>query len=62
VLVLTHFENARVKFSADREDKRNPKLGVSTTERGDNGMTFVITVVDRAGIKSINGKSLKLGK
>src|SRR5262249_30470026 len=62
VLVLTHFENAEVKFTADLEGKGNLKLGVSSTERGANGMTYVIAVIDRAGIKSINGKPLQSGK
>ena len=59
VLVLTHFENAEVKFTADLEDKGNLKFHVESTERVAKGMTYVIAVVDRAGIKSINGKPLK---
>jgi hypothetical protein len=62
VLVLTHFENAEVKFTGDLEDKGNLKLGVSSTEREANGMTYVIAVVDRADIKSINGKPLRSAK
>jgi len=58
VLVLTHFENADVELTADLEGNGNLKLGVSSTERKANGMTYVIAVVDRAGIKSINGKRL----
>lgn len=58
VLVLTHFENAEVKITADLDDKGNLKFGVSSTQRVAKGMTYVITVVDRAGIKSINGKPL----
>src|SRR5262245_15254528 len=59
VLVLTHFENAQVEFTADLDDKGDLKLNVSSTEREANGMTYVIAVVDRAKIKSINGMPIQ---
>jgi hypothetical protein len=62
VLVLSHFENAKVTFTAGLDDKGDLKLGVSNTEREADGMTYVIAVVDRAGVKSIHGKPFESGK
>jgi hypothetical protein len=59
VLVLTHPENAKVEFAAVLDDKGELKVSAAGSERMPNGMTYVIAVVERAGIKTINGKALK---
>src|SRR5262249_7393675 len=53
VLVLTHFENARVECTANLDDKGTLDIGVSSTERKANGMTYVLAVAERSGIKNI---------
>lgn len=57
VLVLCAPENAKVEFRAFLDRSRNLQISSMSTERAPNGMTYVIAVIDRAGIKSINGKS-----
>ena len=62
VLVLTAQENARVDFTAALNDKGNLGFMFLTTERSPNGMTYVIAVIERAGIKSIGKVPLKPAK
>jgi hypothetical protein len=62
VLVLAQPENAKVEFAAALDDAGNLALSGSSTERSPNGMTYVIAVIDRAGVKAVNGKPRKPAK
>jgi hypothetical protein len=53
VLVLTHFENATVEITATLDSKGTLHFGGWSTERFPKGMTYVVAVVDRSGIKNI---------
>src|SRR5262245_47585579 len=62
VLVLTHPENARVDFTVTLDDKGTLNINVIATERVPRGMTYVIAVLERGGIKSVGKTPLKPGK
>ena len=59
VLVLTHEENAQVDFTLDIDNKGDLKIGCIGTERAPRGKTFVLAVIERAGVKAILGKAVK---
>jgi hypothetical protein len=59
VLVLTHVENAKVAITATLENNGTLEISVSSTERRPNGMTYVLAVVERSGIKNIGKVPLK---
>jgi hypothetical protein len=53
VLVIAMPENARVAIDLKLDAKGNLEIEYSTTERSSNGMTYVIVVLEREGIKSV---------
>jgi hypothetical protein len=59
VLVLTLWENAAVEFTATLDDKGTLGIGGASTDRAVNGMTYVLAVVERSGIKNIGKVPLK---
>lgn len=58
VLVLTHTENARVNFTLALNDGILD-VSVLATERAPRGMTYVLAVIERAGVKQIGKVPLK---
>lgn len=61
VLVLTAEENAWVDWNLELV-KEDLKISGRSTERVPQGMCFVMLVLERAVVKSINGKAVNLGK
>ena len=55
VLVLTARENVNVDFELSRDGNDNVRIGWVSSAVAPKGMTYVIAVLPRAGIKSING-------
>jgi hypothetical protein len=53
VLVLTHWENAEVLFDITLDDNGALAIAVESTQREVKGMTYVLAVVERAGMKAL---------
>lgn len=62
VLVLTGLENSSVTINAALDDKGVLKISTISTQRRSLGMTYVLAIVERNGIKAVGNTPLPAAK